>query len=98
MKALCAVLCSLALTTAAHAASYPQKVCLKVEGMTCQTCSMTVKAAVKQLDGIEKVVVSPKTAQATVLFDGNKVTPQTITQKVNSIGGSYKATAMQCPA
>ncbi|QKF81791.1 heavy-metal-associated domain-containing protein [Halarcobacter ebronensis] len=41
----------------------------KVEGMHCPLCTMAVKKAVKNLDGIEKVSAKLNTKEVTVIYD-----------------------------
>lgn len=35
-----------------------EKACFNVEGMTCAACTITTKAAINKLDGIENIKVS----------------------------------------
>ena len=82
---------SLLLTTSSFANS---KACFSVEGMTCATCSVTLKAAVKKLDGIGKVYASVKNSEAVVNFNPAITSKQKILKQINSTG--YKASAKQC--
>lgn len=71
-----------------------QKACFKVEGMTCVTCEITTKIAVKKLDGINDVQVSYKDKGAIVNYDDSKTDPLKIKESIDSTG--YKATESKC--
>ncbi|GAC1432909.1 MAG: hypothetical protein NVS1B11_00030 [Terriglobales bacterium] len=58
------------LTASAWAAS--KTVTLKVPGMTCPTCPITVKKALNKIDGVSKVEVRYEKKQALVTFDDAK--------------------------
>ncbi len=70
------------------------KACFNVKGMTCATCSLTLKAAVKKLKGIENISASVDQAEATVSYDQSKTTKNEILGQINSTG--YEATEKQC--
>ena len=70
------------------------KACFDVKGMTCATCSLTLKAAVKKLEGIENVSASVDKEEATVSYDQSKTTKSKILNQINSTG--YKASEKQC--
>ena len=74
------------------------KACFTVNGMTCASCSLTVKSAVRQLEGIKDIVVSVDKSEAVVSFDKKKTTIKDISAKINAIGGDYKASVKQCKA
>ena len=71
-----------------------QKSCFNVEGMTCAACTVTTKAAIKKLDGIESIKVSLEEKKAEVQFNDTKTNSNAIKKKIDSIG--YKATQLQC--
>ena len=73
-----------------------KKACFTVNGMTCASCSLTVKTAVRQLEGIKDIAVSIDKSEAIVSFDKKKTTVKDISEKINAIGGDYKASAKQC--
>ena len=60
----------------------------KVEGMTCGGCEVSVKMAVKKLDGVEKVTASNKEGRATVTYDASRVTVDDIKAAIEKIGYS----------
>ena len=47
-------------------------VTLSVPGMTCSACPITVKAALKRVDGVSSVQVRYEERDATVTFDDEK--------------------------
>lgn len=59
---------------------------LKVEGMTCASCSVTVKTALKKLDGVRDAQVSAKEKRARVTYDPARVTPERMVQAVKDAG------------
>jgi mercuric ion binding protein len=64
--------------------------------MTCAACTVTLKAAVKKLDGIRKVTASVEDKNAVVTFDVSKTNSEAVKSKIDSTG--YKATVKQCKA
>ena len=74
------------------------KACFTVNGMTCSSCSVTVKSAVRQLKGIKGIVVSVDNSDAIVLFDKKLTTIKDIIFKINAIGGEFRASEKQCKA
>ena len=80
-----------AATTATHdAVAATHTATFAVEGMTCGSCSVTVRAAVNHLDGIASVEVDVDGGAATVTFDGSRVTAEQIAQAITGTG--YTAT------
>lgn len=78
------------LVAAASAAeSEEAKVTLHVDGMTCASCSVTVRVTLEHLDGVKDAVVSVKEKRASVTYDPSKVTPNQMVKAVNEAG--YKA-------
>ncbi|RME14158.1 MAG: heavy-metal-associated domain-containing protein [Bdellovibrio sp.] len=71
-----------------------KRACYRVEGMTCATCPLTVKASVKKLDGIFSVEASLENKSASVEYDPQKTNVETIKKKIDSIG--YKAIPKKC--
>lgn len=72
----------------------PQKACFIVEGMTCATCAITTKVAVKKLEGIKDIDVSVKDKSAIINFEDDQTTIGRIKEKIDSTG--YQATQKQC--
>lgn len=87
---LAAVLACCKCSTA-YAAS--RTVTLKVSGMSCVTCPITVKKALSRVDGVESVDVDFKQKQATVTFDDARTTPEALTQA--TAGAGFPSTVQQ---
>jgi copper chaperone CopZ len=68
--------------------------CFNVEGMTCATCTVTTKAAVKKLNGIKDIQVSLDEKSAVIKYDDALTSSDEIKKKIDSVG--YKATSKQC--
>jgi len=63
---------------------------LNVEGMTCASCTVTVKTALRKLDGVKDATVKLDEKRAIVQYDPGKVTPQQMAEAVTKAG--YKTT------
>jgi len=70
------------------------KACFEVQGMTCATCSITVKAAVKKLKGINNVKASLEENSAVVDFELQKTNVTEIKKAIDDVG--YKAISQYC--
>jgi copper chaperone CopZ len=64
-------------------------VTLTVEGMTCASCSVAVRTALKRLDGVRDARVSVEEKRAVVDYEPASVTPQQMIDAVNRLG--YRA-------
>ena len=62
---------------------------LRIQGMHCAACVVTIEAALSKVDGVQKAVVN--LAQETARVEGD-VLPQTLINAVTSSG--YEATLM----
>jgi len=62
---------------------------IKVKGMKCEHCTMTVKEAVSSLNGVEDVQVSLKDKRVHVRFDLDILPVETIVRAIENSG--YKA-------
>ena len=71
-----------------------KKACYSVEGMTCSTCSITLKVAVKKLDGIASVQASADKKNAVITYDSSKTSAEAIGKKIDSVG--YTSTKKEC--
>lgn len=67
-------------------------VTLKVEGMTCASCSVGVRASLKKLEGVRDARVSVEERHAIVEYEAAKVTPQQMLETVSGLG--YRASVM----
>ena len=63
-----------------------QTVQLAIAGMTCASCSVTVKVALGRLPGIASVEVDTEAGRATVRFDGSQVTAQQMATAITEAG------------
>ncbi len=65
---------------------------LKVEGMTCGHCQMTVKKALENVKGVKSAEVDLESKSALVNYKSDKVTVENLVLAVTDAG--YKAEAM----
>jgi copper chaperone len=63
-----------------------QTVQLTVTGMTCGGCENAVKRALQQIDGVEKVTASHSANQVGVTYDGARVTPVLLKERIEALG------------
>ncbi|MFZ2538146.1 MAG: heavy metal translocating P-type ATPase, partial [Oscillospiraceae bacterium] len=63
-----------------------EKLTLKIGGMTCASCSANVQKALSKLDGVTSAEVNIANEKATIEFDSEKQTKQTIEATVKSAG------------
>jgi mercuric ion binding protein len=70
-----------------------KEVALKVDGMTCGICSLTIKTALKKLDGVVGAEVSYKDKVAKVWYQGSDITVDEIIKAIEN-AGDYKATPL----
>jgi mercuric ion binding protein len=75
---------SVALATPALAAT--KTVTLAVPGMNCATCPITVKAALKRVEGVEKVEASLEKKEAVVTFDDAKTNVAALMEATKKAG------------
>jgi copper chaperone CopZ len=59
---------------------------LKVTGMTCGGCSSKVTNALKAVNGVDDVIVSLATGQATVQYDEKLTSPEQLKSAVKEAG------------
>ncbi|MDK2824102.1 MAG: copper chaperone [Clostridia bacterium] len=59
---------------------------LKVNGMSCGHCKMSVEKAVNELDGVKSAIVNVDAKSAAVQFDPNKVTLEKIKATIEELG------------
>jgi len=76
------------------AADENRTVRLRIEGMTCGGCAISVRVVLERLDGVEKADVRYDEKLAIVIYDAEKVTPErmikTLEEKLR-----YKATVIE---
>jgi mercuric ion transport protein len=63
-----------------------QRVVIPVEGMTCVTCEIAVRNALKQVNGVASAQVSVATKNATLDYDPAKTNPEQLVSAINSTG------------
>lgn len=80
--------CDQGETSAAVAATHTATV--DIAGMTCASCSVTVKAALGRVDGIASVDVDVEAGRAVVEYDQGLTSGQAITDAISATG--YAAT------
>lgn len=74
--------------------AWADKACFEVLGMTCTTCPLTVRSAVKKLKGINEVTASLEEKNAVVDFDSQKINTIEIKKAIDGVG--YKAIPQEC--
>jgi copper chaperone CopZ len=65
------------------------RVVIPVEGMSCATCEIAVRHALKRVDGVKSAHVSVVSKTATVDYEPQKTDPQQLVTAINSTG--YRA-------
>lgn len=66
-----------------------KKIILRVEGMTCPSCTFPVKTALKRLNGVLNADVSYLKGTATIEYQDGKVTIDQMIKAIENIG--YRA-------
>lgn len=64
----------------------PQTVTLSIPGMTCPTCPLTIRVALKRVEGVQEADVSYEDRQAVVTFDDSETTVQALTDATTNAG------------
>jgi len=65
----------------------PAKVTLKVEGMDCGGCALSVKMAAKDVSGVTDVEVSVEKGAAEIAYDPDKSNPDAIAKAITKNTG-----------
>ena len=65
------------------------RVVIPVEGMSCVTCEIPVRHALRRIDGVKSTHVSAATKSATVNYEAAKTNPEQFVAAINSTG--YRA-------
>lgn len=63
-----------------------RQVVLKVDGMTCKACPITVRKALKQVEGVYSAKTTYKPPEAVVRFDPAKTSVEALTQATKKAG------------
>jgi len=67
-------------------AAATQRADLSIEGMTCASCSVTVRTAVNKLEGIGTIEVDVDGGSAAVTYDPAKTSPEAIATAITGAG------------
>lgn len=62
---------------------------LKVEGMTCSSCELQVKRALKKVPGVKEAKPSAEAGNARILYETAKAKPEDLVKAINRAG--YRA-------
>ncbi|AGK97472.1 heavy metal translocating P-type ATPase [Clostridium pasteurianum] len=65
-----------------------ESISLKIYGMTCSLCSITIESNLEKLEGIKKVNVSYSTEKAKLEYDSSKIELGNIKKKIELLGFS----------
>ncbi|MDT2815354.1 copper chaperone CopZ [Vagococcus carniphilus] len=65
---------------------------IKINGMSCEHCVGKVEKAVSELDGVDKIKVKLKNAEAKIKFDETKIPLEKILETVTELG--YEASSI----
>lgn len=94
MRTILTIVCLVLTNSHALGSDTTQKACYVVEGMTCAACTVTLKAAVRKLDGISSVNASVEKKSATIEFDPKRTDADAIKKAIDSTG--YRAKNEKC--
>lgn len=81
---------ALSIAALGASAAEPRNVTLDIKGMTCPTCPLTVKVALKKQAGVQDVKLDAPHNAAAVTFDPDKVSADQLAKVVTELG--YPAT------
>lgn len=59
---------------------------LKVRGMTCAACPITVKKALQRVPGVSKIAVNYKQKEVAVTFDNTKTNQAALVKATSDVG------------
>jgi mercuric ion binding protein len=76
----------LALAFSASAWAATKTVTLSVPGMTCAACPITVKKALKKVEGVTKTEVSFEKKEATITYDDAKTSVNALLDATKNAG------------
>jgi len=75
--------------TQTHLANGLNRIVVSVEGLSCVTCEIPVRHALRRIDGVKAAYVSSATKSATVDYEPAKTNPGQLVAAINSTG--YRA-------
>jgi mercuric ion binding protein len=73
----------------------PRTVTLQVQNMTCETCPIVVRKALRRVPGVSSANVDFVLKTATVSFDPDRVKPSALTEATTNAG--FPSTLMATP-
>ncbi|WP_333599548.1 heavy-metal-associated domain-containing protein [Flavobacterium sp.] len=76
----------------------PETASFRIDGMSCAIgCAKTIETKLSKMNGVQKATVDFDKKQATVEFDASVLTPEKLTQAVESTGDgtTYKVSNMK---
>jgi mercuric transport protein len=59
---------------------------IKVSGMTCQACAVSVQKSLEKVKGVKRADVSSDKGLATVVYDDSQANEQQLRQAINNTG------------
>jgi len=74
------------LISARHALAKEATTVLRVSGMTCSSCPITIRRRLLKIKGVHKAVVKMKTATATVTYEDTEARPSAIAGAITKLG------------
>jgi mercuric ion binding protein len=84
MKRLVALVLSTVVAPSLWAAT--QTTTLKIPGMTCPTCPITVKRALQRVDGVSKIAVNYPQKEVVVIFDDARTDEKALVKATSDVG------------
>jgi len=83
---LTALLFSVFVIPTRHALAKEATTVLRVSGMTCSSCPITIRRRLLKIKGVHKAVVKMKTATATVTYEDTEARPSAIAGAITKLG------------
>jgi len=84
MERLAAFVLSILIAPSLWAAT--QTTTLKVPGMTCPTCPITVKKALQRVEGVSNIAVNYPQKEVVVTFDNAKTNEKALVNATSAVG------------
>lgn len=97
VKAAHAVTPAAAAAAVAASAADTARAKLAIAGMTCGSCATTARIVLERVDGVFDATVSYDSANAVVLYDPARTSPETFIARLEQMTG-YKAAVVAEPA
>lgn len=71
---------------AAQATAADSKVIIPVEGLGCASCTLTIRRALKKMDGVKSIEPGPQENEAVITYDAGRVKPEQFVEAINRLG------------